>query len=706
MRKANIFLILFSFLFCFSVLSAQEEDPYLWLEEIQGQKALEWVKIQNQESTSKLEAVPVFKGIYEKTLEILNSPARIPYVSIYGNYLYNFWRDAEHPRGIWRRTTFEEFKKKEPQWEVILDLDKLAKEENENWVWRGAQLLYPDYERALIMLSRGGADASVVREFDIPSKSFVKDGFQLPEAKSRVAWIDKENIYVGTDFGPGSLTTSGYPRIVKIWKRGTSLDKAETIYEGKNTSVSAAGYRLFSEEGNIDFVVESPTFFTSIYHVLKDGKLIKLDIPADAEIESYFKGKILIRLKSDWQVGEKTFKQGSVIVGKFEDVLAGKKNFEVLIEPTEYSSVQGIYRTKNYLLVNMLENVVSKLYRFSLDKNGKWTKKEIILGDKGNLSVASTDEKIDDFFVNYENFLTPSALYLVSAETMKIEKIKSMPEFFDSKVYKVMQFQAISKDGTKVPYFVVMRKDCQFNGKNPTLLYGYGGFEIALRPSYLSTVGVAWLEKGGVYAVANIRGGGEFGPKWHQAALKKNRHKAFEDFIAVAEDLIKRKITSSEKLGIMGGSNGGLLVGSVSMMRPDLFKAVVCQVPLLDMKRYSKLLAGASWIDEYGDPDDPDMWDYIKTYSPYHNVKKDVKYPKIFFTTSTRDDRVHPGHARKMTAKMKDMGHEVYYYENTEGGHAGAANNQQRAYMTALSYSFLYLQLIGEQKIENYGNKK
>jgi prolyl oligopeptidase len=697
MRKLKTFSILLLSLFWILYLNAQEEeDPYLWLEEILGQRALEWVKIQNQESTSKLEAVPVFKSIYEKTLEILNSPARIPYVSIYGNYLYNFWRDSEHPRGIWRRTTFEEYKKKEPKWEVILDIDRLAKDENENWVWRGAQLLYPDYNRALIMLSRGGADASVVREFDISTKSFVKDGFQLPEAKSRVSWIDINSLFVGTDFGPGSLTTSGYPRIVKIWKRGTPLNEAKTIYEGKTTSVSAAGYRLFSEEGNIDFIVESPTFFTNIYHILKDGGLIKLDIPADAEIESYFKGNFLIRLKSDWNSGNKTYKQGSLIAGKMEDILSGKKDFKVVFEPTSFSSIQEISRTKNYLLVNILDNVVSRLYRFSMDAKGNWVKKEIILGDKGTISISSTDEKRDDFFLNYENFLTPSALYLVNGKTLKIEKIKSMPEFFDSSSYKVLQYKALSKDGTSVPYFVVMGKNTKFNGENPTLLYGYGGFEIALRPSYLSTVGVAWLENGGVYAVANIRGGGEFGPKWHQAALKKNRHKAFEDFIAVAEDMIKRKITSPQKLGIMGGSNGGLLVGSVSMMRPDLFKAVVCQVPLLDMKRYSKLLAGASWIDEYGDPDDPDMWEYIKTYSPYHNVKKDVKYPKIFFTTSTRDDRVHPGHARKMTAKMKDMGHEVYYYENTEGGHAGAANNQQRAYITALSYSFLYWQLIKE----------
>ncbi len=698
MPKKKIFFIFLISLFSFTFLMAQEEDPYLWLEEILGEKALEWVKLQNEESTSKLKAVPVFENIYEKTLQILNSPYRIPYVSIYGNYLYNFWRDAEHPRGIWRRTTLEEYRKKEPKWEIILDIDHLAKEEKENWVWRGANLLYPEYDRALIMLSRGGADATVVREFDIPSKSFVKDGFQLPEAKSRVAWMERDRIFVGTDFGPESLTTSGYPRIVKIWKRGTPLSEAETIYEGQRKSVSAAGFRYFSEEGSVDFIVESPTFFTSIYYILKDNKLLRLDIPADADIEGYFKGQLLLRLKTDWDIGGKIFKQGSVISCRIEEILEGKKNFKILMEPTEYMSIQGVARTKNYVLINVLDNVVSRLYLFFMDSKGGWKGEEIKIKDKGTISVASTSEKMDDFFVNYEDFLSPSSLYWVSSKTKKIEKIKIMPEFFDSNFYKVLQFHAVSKDGTRVPYFVVMRKDAQFDSKNPTFLYGYGGFEIAMRPSYLSVVGVAWLEKGGVYAVANIRGGGEFGPKWHQAALKKNRHKAFEDFIAVAEDLIKRKITSSDKLGIMGGSNGGLLVGSVSMMRPDLFKAVVCQVPLLDMRRYSKLLAGASWIDEYGDPDDPEMWEYIKTYSPYHNVRKDVKYPKIFFTTSTRDDRVHPGHARKMTAKMKDMGYEVYYYENTEGGHAGAANNQQRAYMTALSYSFLYLQLMGEEK--------
>ncbi|MGQ9617360.1 MAG: prolyl oligopeptidase family serine peptidase [Candidatus Aminicenantia bacterium] len=696
MRKTKFtFLLLISLFLINFILSQEVEDPYLWLEDILGQKALEWVKAQNQESISKLEAVPIFKGVYEKTLQILDSPARIPYVSIYGNYLYNFWRDAQHPRGLWRRSTIEKYRKREPEWEIVLDLDDLAKEEKENWVWRDALLLYPDYDRALVMLSRGGADASVVREFDIPRKSFVKDGFQLPEAKSRVAWIDRDRIFVGTDFGPDSLTTSGYPRIVKIWRRGEPLEEAEKIYEGQKTSVSATGYRLFSEDGNIDFIVETPTFFTSIYYILKDGKLKKLKLPSDAEIEAYFRGQLLIRLKKDWNVDGKLYKQGSVIVGKLEDILSEKIDFQVLIEPTDYVSIQGVSRTKNYILVTVLDNVVSKLYRFSQGEKGKWEKKEIKIGDKGTISIASVDEKIDEFFLNYENFLTPSALYFVSAKTMKIEKIKSMPEFFNSNLYRTLQFHAISKDGTKVPYFVIISKKAKFNGKNPTLLYGYGGFEIALRPSYLSVVGVSWLEKGGVYVVANIRGGGEFGPKWHQAALKKNRHKAYEDFIAVAEDLVKRKITSSENLGIMGGSNGGLLVGAVSMMRPDLFKAVVCQVPLLDMKRYSKLLAGASWIDEYGDPDDPDMWNYIKTYSPYHNVKKDVKYPKIFFTTSTRDDRVHPGHARKMTAKMKDMRHEVYYYENTEGGHAGAATNAQRAYMTALAYSFLYLQLMG-----------
>jgi prolyl oligopeptidase len=416
----------------------------------------------------------------------------------------------------------------------------------------------------------------------------------------------------------------------------------------------------------------------------------------DADFTGIFKKQVILKLKSDYKLNGKVFKQGVVLIGSLDKLINDKADFKVLIEPSDRMSVSSVQTTKNHILITVLDNVVSKLYKYSQEKSGEWKRSEIIIKPNGTLSVFNTSEKNDNFFVNFTNFLTPSSLYMVSGESCKKELLKSAPKWFDSTPYDVKQNTATSKDGTKIPYFIVKRKDTKYDSNNPTLLYGYGGFLISLKPSYSASIGNAWLSKGGVYVLANIRGGGEFGPKWHQAALKKNRLKAYEDFIAVAKDLIKRKITSPKKLGIQGGSNGGLLVGATFVLRPDLFNAVVCQVPLLDMKRYTKLLAGASWAAEYGDPDKPDMWNYIKKYSPYHNVKKGVKYPEVFFTTSTRDDRVHPGHARKMVARMIGQGHRVFYYENIEGGHGGAANNKQKAYMSALAYSYLYKKLMNK----------
>jgi len=693
-KKLTIFVFVFFVLILAS--TAGTKDPYLWLEDVLGSKSLEWVKARNIESTSVLEKITGFEKTNKSILEILDSDKKIPYARKYGKYMYNFWMDANHPRGIYRRTSPEEYKKDSPSWEIVLDIDKLAKTEKENWVFKGIQLLYPNYKLGLINLSRGGSDASVVREFDVDKKEFVKDGFILPEAKSIIQWIDKDSVFVGTDFGPDSLTESGYPSIVKIWKRNTPLAKAKLILRGNKKSVYTYGTRYFSENGNFDIVVEADTFYKRTVYNLSNGKLKKLKIPSDAEIAGYFKNQLLITLKSDLRTKDGLFKQGSVIIGKKDDILSDKMNFITLVEPKERLSIASVNTTKNYIIVTVLDNVVSKLYQYSLDSNGKWEKDIVSIKKNGTLSVYNTNENSDDYFVVFESFLTPDSLYRVIGKTGKKELLKSQPEWFDSKPYKADQLEAISADGTKIPYFIIMRKDVKFDGHNPTLLYGYGGFQISLKPFYSGTIGKHWLGHGGIYVLANIRGGGEFGPKWHQSALKMNKKKSYEDFIAIAEDLIKRKITSPKKLGIQGGSNGGLLVGAVTVMRPDLFNAVVCQVPLLDMKRYTKLLAGASWAAEYGDPNKPEMWNYIKTYSPYHNVKKGIKYPEILFTTSTKDDRVHPGHARKMVAKMLDMGHKIFYYENIEGGHAGAANNKQRAYMTALSYTYLYKKLIGK----------
>ena len=691
----NLIIILFPvfiLLQSFNEIQAQEDtDPYLWLEEIEGEKALSWIKGRNEASLAVLKTQPIFEETYEKNLEIMNSDERIAYPYIRGKYIYNFWKDEKYERGIWRRTTLAGYLKPSPQWEILLDIDKLCEEEGEKWVYKGAAGLYPDYTCYIVYLSRGGSDATVAREFDANSKEFVKDGFYLPEAKGSVSWKDRDTVYVQTDFGEGSLTESGYPRITKIWKRGKPLSAAKTIFEGETTDVSVGCYVINTPERQYDVIYRGITFYTSHTYVIEDGKPLKIDIPDDAELGWFFKNQLLVQLKSDWTIGEQTYKQGSLISIDYDKYLQGDREFSIIAEPNERSSVVGFSSTKNLLLVNMLTNVRTELYKYRF-QNGDWQKEKVKAPGLGTFSVVSPDEESDRYFLNYQDFLTPSNLYYVTDEQDRL-KAKKLPAFFDSSRLEVKQSEAISKDGTRIPYFLVQSKGMKMDGSNPTLLYGYGGFESSSLPYYSGTLGTAWLERGGVYALANIRGGGEFGPKWHRSALKENRQRCYDDFIAVAEDLIKHKITSPRHLGIMGGSNGGLLVGAVFTQRPDLFNAVVCQVPLLDMKRYNKLLAGASWMAEYGNPDIPEEWAYIQKYSPYHNVFPDKKYPQVFFYTSTKDDRVHPGHARKMVAKMEDMGHKVYYYENMEGGHAAAVTNRQRALKEALTYTYLWMQL-------------
>jgi prolyl oligopeptidase len=674
-------------------------DPFEWLEDVGGDKALTWVRARNADSQKLLASSPDFERLRGRILSILDSTARIPYVQKHGEHYYNLWQDAQNPRGLWRRTSLAEFQKDEPKWDLVLDLDALGKQENENWVWKGASWLMPDHQRVLVSLSRGGADAAVVREFDVPTKEFVKDGFALPESKSSVAWQNRDTIFVGTDFGPGSLTASGYPRIVKLWRRGTPLTSAETIAEGKADDVYVYGYRDHTRGFERDFVFRGVTFYTNELFVRRDGKSVKIDKP-DSANAGVFRDWLLLELRDAWQVGGKDFAGGSLLACKLDAFLAGERAFDVLFAPTERRSLSGWSSTKNHLLITVLDNVKSRISSWQHgDKDGKtgWQETPLPgLPDFGTVSAGAVDDdQGDDYWLTITDYLTPTSLWLGSVGQGPAKKLKSLPAFFDSKELAVEQREARSIDGTAVPYFLVMKKGLARDGKNPTLLYGYGGFEVSLTPSYSATAGAAWLEQGGVYAIANIRGGGEFGPRWHQAALKQNRNKCYEDFAAVARDLIAQKITSKPHLGIQGGSNGGLLMGNMTVMYPELFGAVVCQVPLLDMLRYHKLLAGASWMGEYGNPDEPKEAEWLRRYSPYHNVKKDVKYPRILFTTSTRDDRVHPGHARKMMAKMQEQGHDVIYYENIEGGHGGAADNKQAAFMSALAYTFLWQQLRG-----------
>lgn len=677
---------------------AMTEDPYLWLEDVEGQQALDWVRARNAVAEQQLAKDPGFESLRADLLAILDSDARIPYVGKMGDYYYNFWRDKQNPQGIWRRTTLEEFRKDEPKWEVLLDIDALGKAEGVNWVWGGAECLRPDYDRCLIDLSRGGADATVTREFDVSDKAFVEGGFSRPEAKGQVNWIDIDTVYVGTDFGPGSMTDSGYPRIAKTWKRGTPLSEATTVFEGQASDISVGAFRDDTPGYERDFVYRGLTFYTNeLYLRGADGKLTKFDLPDGAQ-KGVFREWLSVELRQPWSVAGKDYAAGSLLAIKVDDFLAGGRDFDVLFAPTENTSLASAGATKDFFFINVLEDVKNRIYVLTPGEDG-WKKAPLAGAPQfGTVSISAVDpEESNDYFMTVADYLTPTSLMMGTIGGEGPAVLKQLPAFFDASPYRIEQHFATSKDGTRVPYFMVSRKDLALDGDNPTLLYGYGGFEVSLTPNYSAGIGKAWLADGGVYVVANIRGGGEYGPRWHQAALKANRIKAYEDFAAVAEDLVARKVTRPARLGIQGGSNGGLLMGNMTVLYPQLFGAVVCQVPLLDMKRYHKLLAGASWMAEYGNPDKPEEWDFLRRYSPYQNVSKDVDYPPVLFTTSTRDDRVHPGHARKMMARMMEQGHDVTYYENIEGGHGGAANSAQAAYMSALAYTFLKQKLFGDK---------
>jgi prolyl oligopeptidase len=680
-----------------AVKAPAPEDRYLWLEDVTGDRALDWARARNAESAKVLETGD-FAALEKRLLDILDSDARIPDVEKLGPWYYNFWRDAKNPRGLWRRTTLAEYRKEHPAWETVIDVDALAAGEKENWVWHGADCLKPEYKRCLVSLSRGGADASAVREFDLEAKSFVKDGFSLPEAKNSTGWLDADTLYVGTDFGPGSMTTSGYPRIAKAWKRGMPLEKTETVFEGKTEDVWAFATRDHTKGFERDFVLRGITFFTNEMFLRRGGTLVKIDKPDSAKA-SVWRDLLLLELRDDWAVGGKTYPAGALLAADFEGFLKSERRLDLLFQPTERTSLAGFSPTRNHVLVNELDNVKNRVY-VRTRQDGRWTREALPgMPAFGTVTASAVDdEESDDYFMTATDYLTPTSLFFGTVGKGAPEKLKQLPAFFDAPGLEVSQHEAVSRDGTKIPYFQVARANLALDGKNPTLLYGYGGFEVSEVPAYSGGVGAAWLEKGGVYVVANIRGGGEFGPRWHKAALKADRHRAYEDFIAVAEDLVQRKVTTAPHLGIRGGSNGGLLMGNMLTMRPDLFGAIVCQVPLLDMRRYHTLLAGASWMGEYGNPDDPKEWEFIRTFSPYHNLKEGVKYPPTFFMTSTRDDRVHPGHARKMTARMLDAKQDVLYYENIEGGHGGAANNKQSAHMNALAYTFLWQRLSRERQ--------
>jgi prolyl oligopeptidase len=675
------------------------DDPWLWLEEIEGERALAWVEKRNAETAERLAARPLLAELQGEALAALTSAVRVPGVTQRGGYLYNFWQDAEHERGILRRTTLAEYGTEEPAWELVLDIDALAASENELWAYAGMSCLPPEHRHCLVNLSLGGGDAHQVRELDTTTLELVDGGFFLPVAKTRIAWRDESSVYVGTDFGPGSLTESGYPRLVKLWRRGTPLSAAETLYEGDVGSVAATANRLRTETGDLDLVSEGTTFWTTKYLQLLDGELVPLAIPDGAVVVDGFRNRLVIQLREPWERGAEAFPAGAVVIADPAALRGGEGTVELVVTPTEREAISAVRVAPQGILVTVLDAVRGRLYRYEPQATG-WSRRSIPFPDNGALHITSVDDTSGDFFVEYESFLAPPTLHFVPALDPRPQAVKSEGATFDADGFEVEQLWTTSADGTEIPYFVVAPTDLELDGENPVWMFSYGGFENSLTPSYSGSYeplhgayGKLWLERGGVFVLANIRGGGEFGPAWHQAALKENRHKAFEDFEAVARDLVARRITSPEHLGIEGRSNGGLLVGATLLRHPELYGAVVCGAPLLDMRRYDQLLAGASWVVEYGDPNTPSEWEYISKYSPYQNVESGKAYPPVLFYGSTRDDRVHPGHMRKMAARLRELGHEVEYYENTEGGHRGSTTPEQLARRIALTFTFLWREL-------------
>lgn len=677
-----------------ALAEAPPEDPRLWMEEVEGEQALDWVRARNAETVGAYAEEAAFQQTQERILAALDSDARIPYVKEMGGMLYNFWRDGDHPQGIWRRTTWTSYRSENPEWETILDLDKLSEDEGQRWVWHGADCLRPAYELCMVELSPGGSDAAVKREFNLADKAFVEGGFALPEAKLETSWIDEDHLWVGTDFGPESLTESGYPRTARVWERGTPLESAEVAFEGEKTDVWAGAWHDSTPGFERDFAGRAVTFFTNELYEQIGGEWVKIDKPDHTE--ATVKGRyIYFEPREDWTIGDQTFKAGSLLMARHKLWMKGRKKPVALFTPDDNSSLAGWTATRTTVVLEILEDVRSKVVVLSPKKKGRDAAPVPGLPELGTVSVwAVNADESDELWVQLTDYLTPSSLGLI-LPGQEPEVWKESPSFFDATDRVVTQHFATSKDGTKVPYFQVAPTSIPEDGL-PTMLYGYGGFEVSLLPRYSAHAGIGWIEPGGVYVVANIRGGGEYGPRWHQAALKDKRHKAYEDFAAVGEDLVERGVTTAEQLGIMGGSNGGLLMGNMYTTYPDHWGAIVCAVPLLDMKRYTKLLAGASWAGEYGDPEDPAQWSFLKNYSPYHNLSASAEHPPILFTTSTKDDRVHPGHARKMAELARSMGKNVAYYENVEGGHGGAANNEQQAFMRTLGYRFLWRQLTGQ----------
>lgn len=677
--------------------AAASEDPWLWLEEIEGPKALEQVKLWNKATEDALLTTQGFESYRARAREILDDKAQIATPDqVLGDRVANLWRDPANPRGVWRIASVDSYVSGKPQWRTLIDVDALGKAEGKSWVWHGANCLAPDYARCLVSLSPGGTDADVVREFDLNSGRFVEGGFVVPEAKSNVAWVDADTLMVATDYGAGSLTASGYPRIAKLWKRGTPLSAATVAMEGQPTDIALSPSLAVDGDTRWPMITRGVTFYTSQLFIRgAAGKYVKAPIPDTADYQDVIGGRMIVKLNA--ALG--AFPQGSIVAYPLADIAAGREaKPELVMAPSKSQAIEEVTASDNVVWVKALDDVSGKLFALRRGADGKWASQAMPLAGNSTVQIANVSGKRDMAFVTVEGMLTPPTLYAVGL-TGAPRTVQALPARFDAKAFTVEQRFATSKDGTKVPYFLVRKKSAK--PAAPALVHAYGGFRAAQTPTYLTAqpyragpLALFWAEAGNAYVLANIRGGGEYGPAWHESALREKRQNSFDDLHAVAEDLARTKVSAAGRIAISGRSNGGVLVGAALTQRPDLYGAVISGSPLHDMKRYTKLLAGASWAAEYGDPDVPGDWAFMSKYSPYQQVKPGVRYPPVFFYLSTKDDRVHPGHARKMAARLNEYGNRIYYHEYLEGGHSVGADRAEDAYRAALLTAFLTRELV------------
>ncbi len=679
-------------------------DPYLWLEEIEGDRALAWVEAENSRSLPVLESHPLFEALHSEATTILTSESRLPYGQIIGAHVYNFWQDAEHVRGLWRRASLSSYIAGRPDWQTLIDVDQLARDAKENWVFNSYNCLGKNSDRCLIELSRGGQDKAVYREYSLQTAGFVPDGFQIPEARTFVSWVDADHLLVATDWGEESLTSSGYSNEVRFWKRGKPLETATRVKTISNDDTLIGPSLLKSDQGNVPLLFRYFADWNEqeVFLYDPDGALRLLPFPKRTDVQGLFGREIIIGLREDWRYGGQSYRTADILAFDLDTNSA-----TLVLRPKDNQAVNDIAVVGDDLAIELLEDVNGALLR--MKKSGAaWAGQSVPVPANGVVDIISSSDKGEHLLISFESFTQPNTLYNVSPDNT-VTAVMATDDLYDASDVEVRQHFATSADGTRVPYYIVGKSDVLEQGDAPAIEYAYGGFLSAVRPVYYENpsrpqhgalAGKLWVSRDGVLAIANIRGGGEYGPRWHQAALKLKRQRAFDDYYAVAEDMIERGYTSSDKLGALGRSNGGLLLGAALIQRPDLYAAFDIGVPLLDMLRYSQLGAGASWTGEYGDPAIPEERAALAEYSPYQNLKPGQPYPKVLFYTSTQDDRVHPGHARKMAAKMRDYGYDFYYYENTEGGHGGTANQDQLAYRTALEYAYFFTMLVEEPTVK------